>query len=80
MNADTAGRRSQELGERVAALASALHAAGADPDAAARLLGAASAAALHALTLELLLDPPGPLGDAPGDDTPSEHPPVPLAA
>jgi hypothetical protein len=49
-----ADRRARLLGQRVDALARALHAAGADPDSASRLLAAAAAAALDAVALDLL--------------------------
>ncbi len=51
---------STRLSARVEALASALRASGADPDAVARVLAAAGTAALRALTLDLLHEPPEP--------------------
>lgn len=51
---------SERLSERVDALASALHASGADPDAVSRLLGGAASAVLQALTLDLLREPVEP--------------------
>lgn len=46
------------LGQRVQALAAALYDAGVSPDRAAELLGAASAATAHALTLVALRQTP----------------------
>ena len=48
------------LGARVEALAAALHEAGVAPERAAALLGSASAATLHALTLVALRQTPAP--------------------
>jgi len=55
------GDRSNRLSARIEGLASALRASGADPEAASRLLGDAAAAALQALTLDLLLERPQPV-------------------
>jgi hypothetical protein len=52
------GDRSDRLSARIEELASALRASGADPDAASRLLGHAAAAALQAVTLDVLLERP----------------------
>ena len=60
--------RADALAARIEALAAALRASGVSDDTAGRLLSQASAAALQALTLELLLEqaqpplaaPPGP--------------------
>jgi hypothetical protein len=49
--------RSERLSGKVDALARALRDAGVAPETAARLLETAATAALHALTLELLLAP-----------------------
>lgn len=71
--------RSELLAARVDALASALRAGGVPDAAASRLLEAASAAVLHALTLELLLAPepaPAPAVE-PAEPVETE---VPLAA
>jgi hypothetical protein len=57
--------RSERLSARVEALASALRASGADPDAVSRLLGGAASAALQALTLDLLHEPAEPLAAGP---------------
>lgn len=53
----TSQQTSERLAARVEALASALRASGADPDAVARLLGSAATAALQALALDLLREP-----------------------
>jgi hypothetical protein len=50
--------RTEALATRVEALAAALRASGADPEAASRVLESAATAALHALTLDLLLERP----------------------
>lgn len=75
--------RSRRLGDRVDALARALSAAGVDADTAARLLETAATAALHALTLELLLEPAAApaseTGPAPVERLPAE-PPLRVAA
>ena len=68
--------RSERLAARVDALAAALQECGADEDAAARLLGNASAAVMQALTLELLLAPQ----PAPAAQPATEPQPLPLAA
>lgn len=47
----------ERLAARVEALASALRASGADPEAVSRLLSSAATAALDALTLDLLREP-----------------------
>jgi hypothetical protein len=69
--------RTTRLAARVDALAAALHECGAAEDAAARLLGHASAAVLQALTLELLLAAPQ---SAPVAEPAVETQPLPLAA
>lgn len=51
---------SERLSARVEALASALRASGADPDAVSRLLADAASAALQALTLDLMHEPAEP--------------------
>jgi hypothetical protein len=71
--------RSERLAARVDALAAALQECGAAEDAAARLLGHASAAVLEALTLELLLAPETAPA-APPADKPVREPSLPLAA
>ena len=48
------------LGARVEALAAALHDAGVSPERSAALLGSASAATMHALTLIAVLSGPAP--------------------
>jgi hypothetical protein len=58
VDGDPATDYAQRLGERVEALGAALVAAGVDPGRAASLLGAAAAAALDAVTLDLLLTRP----------------------
>ena len=73
------------LAARVEALASALRASGADPDAVSRLLASAASAALDALTLDLLHEPPAPPLREPAlvvaAELPREREPaVPLAA
>ncbi|HLY94008.1 MAG TPA: hypothetical protein VKP14_04090 [Gaiellaceae bacterium] len=50
------------LGDRIEALAVALENAGVPPERSAALLGSASAATLHALTLVALRQPPAPAG------------------
>lgn len=57
----TAQQTSERLSARVEALASALRASGADPEAVSRLLGNAASAALQALTLDLLNEPAEPV-------------------
>lgn len=73
--------RSRRLGERMDAFARALSSAGVDPETASRLLETAATAALHALTLELLLEPPAApeIEPAPVEQLPAE-PPVRVAA
>ncbi|HET7567502.1 MAG TPA: hypothetical protein VFJ91_05885 [Gaiellaceae bacterium] len=77
--------RSRRLGERVDAFARALSGAGVDAETASRLLETAATAALHALTLELLLAEPAapatvPASEpAPVERLPAE-PPVRVAA
>lgn len=61
----TSQETSERLSARVEALASALRASGADPDAVSRLLGAAASAALQALTLDLLHEPVQPAAARP---------------
>jgi hypothetical protein len=58
MTDDRLQRSADRLAARVEALAEALHASGASEEASAQLLSQASAAALQALRLELLVDPP----------------------
>ena len=70
--------RSAILSDRVDALARALRAAGVDPRASERLLGAAAAAAMYALALHLILaETPAPAPAA--EPRPAEQP-VRLAA
>ena len=57
MDARSLDERSLRLSARVDALADALRDAGVAPDVRARLLETAATAALHALTLDLLLAP-----------------------
>jgi len=82
----TAQETSQRLSARVEALASALRASGADPDAVSRVLGGAASAALHALTLDLLHEPAEPTAGpavvaAPlGTERVLPRPEIPLAA
>jgi hypothetical protein len=64
------------LGDKVEALAAALHNAGVSPERAAALLGSASAATMHALTLVALLSPPTPVAV---EQSPAEQQ-LPLAA
>jgi hypothetical protein len=68
------------LGERLEALAAALREAGVPPDRAASVLGAASAATRHAVTLVALLRGPASTGaPAPAVEEPVEQQ-LPLAA
>jgi hypothetical protein len=57
---DRLQRRADGLAARVEALAEALRAGGVSEEASAQLLSRASAAVLHVLNLELLLERPGP--------------------
>jgi hypothetical protein len=59
MTDDRLQRRADGLAARVEALAEALQASGASEEASAQLLSQASAAALQALRLEVLVDPGG---------------------
>jgi hypothetical protein len=66
--------------DRIDALAAALRAAGVEPEQASRLLASAATAAMHAVTLDALLDMaavPAPVVHA--DETPAQQP-VRLAA
>jgi hypothetical protein len=64
--------------DRIDALAAALRAAGVAPEQASRLLSSAATAAMHAVTLDTLLDmAPAPVAHA--DDAPAQQP-VRLAA
>ena len=68
------------LGDRLEALAAALREAGVAPDRAASVLGAASAATMHAITLVTLLRGPAPtVVPAPAVEAPVEEQ-LPLAA
>jgi len=68
------------LGQRLEALAAALREAGVAPDRAASVLGAASAATMHAITLVALLRGPAPtVAPAPAVEAPVEEQ-LPLAA
>jgi len=67
------------LGDRLEALAAALREAGVAPDRAASVLGAASAATMHAVTLVALLRGPAPTVAATPDEEPVEQQ-LPLAA
>jgi hypothetical protein len=58
MTDDRLQRSADRLAARVEALAEALHASGASEEASAELLSQASAAALQALRLEQLVEPP----------------------
>jgi len=58
MTDDRLQRSADRLAARVEALAEALHASGASEEASAQLLSQASTAALQALRLELLGEPP----------------------
>lgn len=58
MTDDRLQRSADRLAARVEALAKALQASGASEEASAQLLSRASAAALQALRLELLVEPP----------------------
>jgi hypothetical protein len=58
MTDDRLQRSADRLAARVEALAEALHASGASEEASAQLLSQASTAALQALRLELLVEPP----------------------
>jgi hypothetical protein len=58
MTDDRLQRSADRLAARVEALAEALHASGASEEASAELLSQASAAALQALRLEQLFEPP----------------------
>jgi hypothetical protein len=72
--------RADELAARVQALARALHASGVSDEASERLLARASAAALQALTLELLLVQREPASSAAQAEEPRCEPSLPLAA
>ena len=66
--------------DRIDALAAALRAAGVEPEQATRLLASAAAAAMHAVTLDALLElSPAPAHVATADETPGQLP-VRLAA
>ena len=66
--------------DRIDALATALRAAGVQPEQTSRLLASAAIAALHAVTLDALLEMnPAPAQVAHADVTPAEQP-VRLAA
>lgn len=56
---------SERLSERVEALAAALDASGADPEAISRLLGGAASAVLQALTLDLIHERSEPVAAKP---------------
>jgi hypothetical protein len=71
---DRLQQRADQLAARIEALAAALRASGVSEEASAELLSHASAAALQALRLELLLERPAP------PDEPRRSRPVPLAA
>jgi hypothetical protein len=58
MTDDRLQRRAERLAARVEALAQALSAGGVPEEASAQLLSNASAAVLHALQLELLMEQP----------------------
>lgn len=62
---DRLQRRADGLAARVEALAEALRAGGVCEEASAQLLSRASAAVLHALNLELLLEQPRPAPKSP---------------
>lgn len=62
---------------RVEALASALRASGADPEAVSRLLAGAATAALDAVTLDLLHEPVAPAAAAPPVVTTPAEPELP---
>lgn len=67
--------------DRIDALAAALRAAGVAPEQASRLLSSAATAAMHAVTLDALLDmaqAPAPV--APAGEPPAARHPVRLAA
>jgi hypothetical protein len=61
MARDRLQQRSDRLATRVEALAAALRDSSVPEEASAELMSRASAAALEALSLELLLEPPEPL-------------------
>jgi hypothetical protein len=61
--ADGLQSRADGVAARVEGLAAAFHESGIPEETAARLLSQASTAALHALTLELLLERPEPTAD-----------------
>jgi hypothetical protein len=66
--------------DRIDALAAALRTAGVAPEQASRLLASAATAAMHAVTLDALLDlAPAPSPVAPADEMPAQQP-VRLAA
>jgi hypothetical protein len=62
--------------DRIDALAAALRAAGVSPDQTSRLLSSAATAAMHAVTLDALLD----LAPKTGAEAPPVHQPVRVAA
>lgn len=70
MDRPSLDERSQRLSDKVDALARALRDAGVAPETAARLLETAATAALHALTLELLLTPVGAASAAAVEELP----------
>jgi hypothetical protein len=72
--------RADALAARVQALAAALHASGVSDETSERLLAQASAAALQALTLELLLERREPPSSGPVAEEPRREPSLPLAA
>lgn len=64
MASDPLQSRANALAARIEALAAALRAGGVSDETSARLLSQASAAALQALTLELLIEQLDPLDEA----------------
>lgn len=79
MHARDLDERSRRLSERVDAFGRALSAAGVDTETTSRLLETAATAALHALTLELLLAPASQPARA-AEPVPAAEPPLRIAA
>jgi hypothetical protein len=80
MPASALQTRADRLAARIDGLAAALHESRVPDETAARLLSHASTAALQALTLELLLDPPAPLAASVDEPEPLPGVAVPVEA
>jgi hypothetical protein len=80
MPASALQTRADRLAARIDGLAAALHESRVPDETAARLLSHASTAALQALTLELLLDPPAPLAASVDEPEPLPEVAVPVKA